>query len=67
MKKLGLAIAFAAGLFLAATSNLQLSLGILVMLLSYVELRKIGIDISQIDDILLEKLSDITKDTSKNE
>ena len=65
MKKLGLAIAFTAGLFLAASSNWQLSLGVLVMLLSYVELRKIGIDISQIDDILLEKLRDITKDSNK--
>lgn len=58
-KNLGLAILFAVGAFLSLTANVQLTIGIFLMGLAYTEFRRIGVDFSQIDDILLEKLRKI--------
>ncbi len=65
-KNIGLALLFAVGAFLSLTANLQLSIGVFLMGLAYTEFRRIGLDITQIDDILLEKLNNLRKGT-KNE
>ena len=64
-KNLGLAILFAVGALLSLTANIQLTIGIFLMGLAYTEFRRIGVDINQIDDILLEKLRNITNKEKK--
>lgn len=66
-KNLGLALLFAVGAFLSLTANLQLSIGVFLMGLAYTEFRRIGLDISQIDDILLEKLNNLRKGTQNEQ
>ena len=67
MKNVGLALLFIVGAFLALTANFQLSIGAFLMALSYTEFRRIGLDISQVDDILLEKLREVISKGTKNE
>lgn len=53
------AVLFLVGGFLAATVNLQLSLGVALMIVSWNELRKQGVALDQIDDILKEKIKEL--------
>lgn len=64
MKKIGLSILFVVGVLMAVTVNIQLTISMVLIAISYSELRKEGVDLTQIDDILLEKLREIVnKDT----
>lgn len=67
MKNLGLAVVFVVGAFLALTANFQLSVGAFLMAIAYTEFRRIGLDISQVDDILIDKLRDVISKGKKNE
>jgi len=66
-KNLGLSVVFAVGAFLSLTANLQLSIGVFLMALAYTEFRRNGLDITQVDDILLEKLREVISKGTKNE
>ncbi len=66
-KNLGLAVVFVVGAFLSLTANLQLSIGVFLMALAYTEFRRNGLDITQVDDILLEKLREVISKGTKNE
>ena len=67
MKKIGLAILFAVGVLMAITVNVQLTLSMVLIAISYSELRKEGVDLTQIDDILLDKLREIVNKGTNNE
>lgn len=67
MKKLGLAILFTAGVILTATVSFQLTLGAILIAVSYAEFRKEGIDLNQVDDILIEKLRNVLNKGTNNE
>lgn len=67
MKKIGLAILFAVGVLMAVTVNIQLTISIVLIAISYSELRKEGVDLTQIDDILLDKLREIVNKDTTNE
>lgn len=67
MKKLGLAVLFAVGVLMAITVNIQLTISMVLIAISYSELRKEGIDLTQIDDILLDKLREIVNKGTNDE
>lgn len=67
MKKIGLAVLFAVGVLMAITVNVQLTLSMVLIAISYAELRKEGVDLTQIDDILLDKLREIVNKGTDNE
>lgn len=67
MKKLGLAILFAVGVLLAVTVNFQLTISMILIAVSYSELRKEGVDLNQVDDILLDKLRELINKGDNNE
>jgi len=50
---------FLLGGVLAATFSLQLTLGVALMVVGYSELRKRGIELDDIDDILKEKIKEL--------
>ena len=59
IKKVGFAALFVVGAVLVATVSLKLTAGVVLMVASYRELRKQGVDLSDIDDILLEKFNEL--------
>lgn len=56
MKKTLLALGSLVGLAIAGTANLQLTIGVAIMVICYLELRKLGVNVDQIDDIVLEQI-----------
>lgn len=59
--KVAFAGLFVAGAALALTVNIQLSLGAILMVVAYEELRKRDIPLNQIDDILKDKIEELLK------
>lgn len=57
--KLVFIILFVIGALLAGTANLQLTAGVILMLIGYAEFRKLGINLDTIDDVVLEKLREL--------
>lgn len=49
-------VLFVLGAILAGTANLQLTAGVILMLVGYGEFRKLGLTLDTIDDAILEKL-----------
>lgn len=56
--KLLFILLFVVGALLAGTANLQLTAGVVLMLIGYAEFRKTGLTLENLDDALLEKLKD---------
>lgn len=59
--KLAFLVLFVLGVLLAGTANLQLTAGVILMLIGYAEFRKLNINLDNIDDVVLEKLREILK------
>lgn len=57
--KLIFIILFIIGALLAGTANLQLTAGVILMLIGYAEFRKLGINLDTLDDVVLEKLREL--------
>lgn len=56
MKQLLFVALFLAGLLLAGTANLQLTVGAALLAIGYTEFRKQGVSLDQIDDHVLAEL-----------
>lgn len=56
--KLAFIALFVVGALLAGTANLQLTAGVILMLIGYAEFRKLGLTLDNLDEALLEKLKD---------
>lgn len=54
--KLVFILLFVIGALLAGTANLQLTAGVILMLVGYAEFRKLGITLDSLDDIILAKI-----------
>lgn len=61
LKKMGLLALFVAGSLLISTVSFQLTLGVLLVAVSYSELRKEGIDLNQLDDMLINKIKELSQ------
>lgn len=59
--KLAFLVLFVLGVLLAGTANLQLTAGVILMLIGYAEFRKLNISLDNIDDVVLEKLREALK------
>lgn len=59
--KLAFLVLFVLGVLLAGTANLQLTAGVILMLIGYAEFRKLNINLDNIDDVVLEKLREALK------
>lgn len=59
--KLAFLVLFVLGVLLAGTANLQLTAGVILMLIGYAEFRKLNINLDNIDDVVLEKLRETLK------
>jgi len=59
--KLAFIALFVVGALLAGTANLQLTAGVILMLIGYAEFRKLNINLDNIDDVVLEKLRETLK------
>lgn len=57
--KLVFVLLFVIGALLAGTANLQLTAGVILMLIGYAEFRKLGINLDTLDDVVLEKLREL--------
>jgi hypothetical protein len=66
MRNFFLVLLFLAGAILAGTANFQFTIGAILLLVAYVELRKTGVDINQFDDIILEKVREFTAREKNN-
>lgn len=66
MKNVFFASLFVVGAILTATVDLQLSVGVILMVFAYNELRKVGINLSQVDDVLIDQLRDIVNRWESN-
>lgn len=67
MQNFFLALLFLAGVVVAGTANLQFTIGAVLMVVAYTELRKKGVDLDKIDDIILEKVREVTTTEETNE
>jgi len=59
VQKLIFIILLLLGGLMAATVNLQLTLGVILMVVGYSELRKRGVALTDIDDILKDKITEL--------
>lgn len=67
IRKIAFILLFLIGGLLAATANLQITIGAALMILGYSEFKRQNIDLSEIDDVLLEEIKKLIKSRKSEE